>query len=470
MNVKLARIGLPILNELAPLRRSGSRFFLVPAAIVAALLITVAGQLILGSAAALLFAFAVVFCAAFFGLLAGLFTALAATLTFDLFYLPPVWALNLDGHTLRVGVAFTALAMISHAAERWFSTEIRVKTRPLGIFGNLDGLRNGELWGWAFDADHPGEPVTVTILVDKHPAASVKAVYYRPDVAASMGCAGNHGFYVDLAEHFQNDREVSVYACLADGTPLAGSPLNIYAPAVPKRRERPTVLFLHIPKTAGTAFRDAIVPNFLESEIAYLYPGETGFPIPDLRALPLEQRRAFRLILGHYQFGVHEALPQQAEYVTIVREPAARVWSQYAYLRETQPDLMAGRDGQPMSLIEAFEKSVTLDLDNALVRYIGGVDGNIFRAGTLTADHCQQALTNIRTRFGLVGHQESSAASYRALQERYGWHESGALQPVNVGRLGSQSEPDPATAEAIRRFNHWDFVLYREILRLFPVT
>src|SRR5205814_3759067 len=107
--------------------------------------------------------------------------------------------------------------------------------------------------------------------------------------------------------------------------------------------DKPTVLFMHIPKTAGSAFRRAISANYRESEIAYVYPTRPGFLVSDLRELPLEQRRAFRLVVGHFQFGVHEALPQDAQYITIVREPSTRVLSQYAYLCQAQPELVTER-------------------------------------------------------------------------------------------------------------------------------
>jgi hypothetical protein len=54
------------------------------------------------------------------------------------------------------------------------------------------------------------------------------------------------------------------------------------------------------------------------------------------------------------------------------------------------------------------------------------------------------------------------------LQERFGWHATQALENVNAGNRAGYSEITPALFKAIKRYNHWDFLLYEEILRIFP--
>lgn len=227
------------------------------------------------------------------------------------------------------------------------------------------------------------------------------------------------------------------------------------------------MLFMHIPKTAGTAFREAIAANYDHAEIAYLYPTVPGLLAKDLRALPVEQRRSFRAVIGHFQFGMHEALPQQSEYVTIVREPTARILSHYAYLQKVQPELVNG-NGRLLTLEEIFEEQLTVDFDNAMVRLFSGVDQRVFSPGTLTRDIYNLAVHNLRTAFTFVGHQETSAASFAKLQARFGWHARSGLENVNAGNTPSFSEVMPATLKAIRHYNHWDYLLYEEILRIHP--
>jgi len=279
----------PLLDGLAPLRRDGTRFLYAGTAVVIALLFTASSQWIFGSTAPSIFALAVIFSTGIFGLSAGLCTAIAAVLVFDFFYLPPHFSFTLNAVTLRISIALSAVACCTHALERRVSASIRGKIKPpLGIHGHLDGIENGEVYGWACDADNPSRPVLVTIFVNRRPIANVAAVHYRPDVAGRMNCSGSHGFYVDLSPYFPTACPALIDVQLPKGSSLANAPAVMQIPAITPRPRRPTVLFMHIPKTAGTAFREAIAANFVQSEIAYLYPSESGFLVNDLRALPLE--------------------------------------------------------------------------------------------------------------------------------------------------------------------------------------
>ena len=445
------------------------RFLFATAAVAISLLMTAVAQRFLGSSSALIFAMAVVFSTGLFGLIAGLFTAVAAVLTLDYFYIRPLFEISFDPLTLRLAVIFSGLAGFTHLIERRISGRIRSDLKPpLGVHGSLDGLVDGELYGWALDADLPAEPVAVTVLLDRHPVACVAAVHYRPDVAEKMNCSGSHGFYVDLAPHLPVECEVSIDVRLPDGRSIANAPSTVRMSATTPRPERPTVLFMHIPKTAGTALREAMTANYRQSEIAYLYPEPPGFLVRDLRALPLEQRRAYRLVIGHFQFWMHEALPQRSDYVTIVREPGARVLSHYAYARQTQPELVTRSDGALMSLPELCEKRLTVDFDNAMVRCFSGVDQNDYPPGKLTREIYELAVHHLHTAFAFVGHQEALAGAYAALSLRYGWQPLETVPYVNVGTVLMPSGHSETSA-AIQHYNRWDYLLYQEVLKRFPL-
>jgi hypothetical protein len=62
-------------------------------------------------------------------------------------------------------------------------------------------------------------------------------------------------------------------------------------------------------------------------ELALLYPSGLGMRLEDFLALPLERRQTFRLIVGHFFFGLHYALPSMARYIVFLRAPLARVRS-----------------------------------------------------------------------------------------------------------------------------------------------
>ncbi len=433
-----------------------------------ALVLTALAQWVFGSTAAAVFAISVVIVTGFLGFWAGLVAALASIVILTVFYVPPALAFGFNASFMRVALGFALLACFTHVIERSISGAIRRRAKPpLGMYGNFDGIKDGEVYGWAIDADHPSKPVPVMVFVDGRPAAQVQAVYYRSDLSESMG-SPEHGFFVDLAEHFQSARDAVIDVRLPDGRSLPGAPALLHVPPVTPRKARPTVLLMHIPKTAGTAFRDAIGANFLLSEIAYLYPSAPGFLVKDLRALSLEQLRVLRLVIGHFQFGIHEFLPQPAEYITVVREPGARVLSQYRYLLQTNPELARDKDGAVCSLQRLFEKRQMVNFDNLMVRHFSGVGECDLPPGTVTEAVYERAVKNLRSSFVFVGHQECSSHAYEWLQQHYGWHAVAHLPEANLGTVRLEERPEPGLDAAIRHYNHWDYLLYDEILKLFP--
>lgn len=453
-----------LLRQLASLRHGSARFALSTVLAGVALIVALLCQLTLGSEAAAVFAFFVAVSTALFGAFAGLCTVAVAVLALDYFYLPPVFQLNLDLGTLRVALGLGGIAVITHLTERHIRQAIRRRRKaPIGLLGSFDGVEENEAYGWALDADHPQEPLLVTAFVNARPVTQIAAVHYRPDVAAKRR-AGSHGFYVDLSSHLPPQGEAMVDVRFPNGWSLPGSPKIVRAASVAARPERPTILFMHIPKTAGTAFREAIAANYRQSEIAYLYPTPPGFLVGDLKGLPLEQLRQLDMIIGHFQFGMHEWLPRPSEYITMVREPVARVLSQYRYLCQTQ-----GPEPVP-PLAHLLERELTVNFDNAMVRCFAGVDERACGPGSLTKEHYARAVSNMQTAFAYIGHQESLETAYHWLARRYRWHPCTSLAVVNVTNNAFNGDSHLSSSELVRRYNRWDCMLYDEICRKFPLS
>jgi hypothetical protein len=456
-----------LLDQVASLRRRKSAYLFAAAFVVAAVAISAAAQLLFQPAATLIFGAAVVVCTALFGLSAGLLSAGLGIIALDYFFIPPLFKFTMDALTLRAALELGVLALGTHWVARRISGRIRSKKRvPLGIHGQLDGVRDGEAYGWAMDCNQPSSPVLVTILADERPVAEVAAVYYRPDVESRLQSSGSHGFFVDLSGRVSPGKEADIEAIVANGQRLRGGPQKARIPARTPP-DAPAVLFMHIPKTAGIAFREAIMGNYRDSAIAYLYGTPPGFLVGDLRRLPLEQRRALRFVIGHFQYGIHHDLPREALYVTLVREPAARVLSQYLHLERTQPELL--RPGNRiLELEELLERKPHIHFDNALVRHFGGVDEHEFPAGTINEELYQKALYYARTGFIFIGHQEFAADAYRWMSQRFGWTAKPELELVNVGPTSAGHAHRERIRKAMEKFNPWDCQLYQEILRIFP--
>jgi hypothetical protein len=282
-----------------------------------------------------------------------------------------------------------------------------------------------------------------------------------------MNCSGRHGFYVDLSGYTSAEKEAVVEARFSHPRLLANSPIaSSIRPHIERRQ--PTVLFMHVPRTAGTAFRDAITPNYRQAEIAYLYPDPPGFLVENLSLLPLQQRRGFRLVIGHFRYGVHAWLPQESIYVSVVRHPLSRVISQYLFVGQTQPALVT-ENGRRLELEQVLERKNSVDFDNAMVRYFGGVDDKEVPPGMVNREVYERAVHHLRTRFAYVGNQEAAQESYRALRERFEWMAKPELEPLNLATYAVKLMHDEKLRKVVEHYNPWDYLLYEEVLRLFPI-
>ena len=104
------------------------------------------------------------------------------------------------------------------------------------------------------------------------------------------------------------------------------------ATPVLSQRKDLALLFMHIPKTAGTSIRSLLESPFAAHERAYLYNESWGISLEAFRNLPNKEKEQFRLVCGHFNFGVHEWMPQEARYITILRDPVERVISLYHFI------------------------------------------------------------------------------------------------------------------------------------------
>ena len=143
------------------------------------------------------------------GIGGGIFSVLISTLAADFFFLPPILAVNLDQTTLILGAKYSAVALLSYAVFRQRRRRAvpleKLPTALLGALGHLDGIQDGEIFGWAINPDIPSKPARITAHVNGRPVVEALAVHYRPDVAEQFKSSGQHGFYLDLSQVSDTD-------------------------------------------------------------------------------------------------------------------------------------------------------------------------------------------------------------------------------------------------------------------------
>jgi hypothetical protein len=98
-----------------------------------------------------------------------------------------------------------------------------------------------------------------------------------------------------------------------------------------------TLALSHIPKTGGTPLWSYLTRHCDATAKLYYRVWVYGTYRHDLArfaSLPEPLRRCWSMVSGHGPWGIHHALPQPVDYVTLLRHPVAREISYYRYARD----------------------------------------------------------------------------------------------------------------------------------------
>ena len=93
--------------------------------------------------------------------------------------------------------------------------------------------------------------------------------------------------------------------------------------------QRPALIHIHVPKTAGRSLNVALRKQCKGDE----HVTATGAP-PEikLREMPAQARAKIGLVAGHCSYGVHRFLDIPARYLFVLRKPGPRILSYYKYV------------------------------------------------------------------------------------------------------------------------------------------
>lgn len=217
------------------------------------------------------------------------------------------------------------------------------------------------------------------------------------------------------------------------------------------------MIFLHVPKTAGTTFRRLIEQRYAAEETFSF----TDFgDIARFRNLSQLVRDNYRCVQGHLMFGVHEHLSRPATYLTFLREPVDRTVSAYYYiLGDPYHNLHDRFVRNGLSFREIVEHDPELLRDSAQVRLLAGIDVPF---GGVTREHLEVAKANIEQHFPVVGLLERFDESLLLMAQEFGWSTPYYQRENTTAVRPTVPELDPETRSAIERHNEldaelWDF-------------
>jgi hypothetical protein len=178
-------------------------------------------------------------------------------------------------------------------------------------------------------------------------------------------------------------------------------------------------------------------------------------------------RHRIALLMGHMSFGLHEYLAPAARYVTILRDPVARVLSEYRFLKTNTRHPFHARVSS-MSVIDYLESGFTGQSSNGQTRLLSGSHepGRPGIAGReeLDMSNVARALDNIDRHFVLAGTQERFEETLLLIAKRLRWRTWPCFIARNVTFEGAADfQFDGSVREAVEAYNALDIALYRAV-------
>ena len=223
--------------------------------------------------------------------------------------------------------------------------------------------------------------------------------------------------------------------------------------------DREAVIFLHIPKTAGTTLNRIIEWQYNPLSIFTVDPYRIRATIVRFKTFSEQRRRRFRVVRGHLRYGIHEFLPQGATYITLLREPAARLLSTYYFiLRDHLHPLHRKFKRERLGVEELIQ--LTPHRQNQQCRMIAGIGAEEI-CDERTLDVAKENLTRS---FQVVGLCERFEESLLLMMKSFGWQVP-FYENWKVAK--NRSAIEPRVVDMIREHNRFDLELYDFAKNLF---
>jgi len=239
----------------------------------------------------------------------------------------------------------------------------------------------------------------------------------------------------------------------------SGPPLPGYRTATQQERACPVkevLIFIHIPKTAGTTFSAILDRNYKKSRIVSIYPN-LGMTASDFRRLPERLTERMECVRGHFDYGLHKSIQRPFTYMTFLRHPAEHLRSRYNHMRTSRFHSLHYLAKQGMSLGE-FAR---MPPDNFQTRTLAGIEMIPGKPHPrLSQEHLDLARENLEKHFCEVGITERFDESLILIKKRLGLERIHYVRR-NVRRRLERAEPlKSPTRQAMEENSRLDLALY----------
>lgn len=233
-----------------------------------------------------------------------------------------------------------------------------------------------------------------------------------------------------------------------------------------KAASKETVIFLHIPKTAGTSLDQIIYRNYRFEDV-YTTGQVAQAGVAAFKNMSQEERAAYRLLKGHMNFGIHRYVPGPYAYFTFLREPVDRTISHFYFIYRSQGHpLFSLIHENKMDMKQYLDEKFDPMLFNAHTRLLSGV-WDTLPAGECTEMHLEKAKDTLANHIRVVGLTEQFDTSLLLLGVAFGWQNL-YYKRLNVTKKRPDKESlPPDFITAVQEANQLDAALYEFAQTLF---
>jgi hypothetical protein len=214
------------------------------------------------------------------------------------------------------------------------------------------------------------------------------------------------------------------------------------------------LVFVHIPKTAGTTLHKVISHQYRRDRILIHHDADG----PLAAAIPPGAAKMPEVVMGHLSVGLHRYHPG-VRYVTCLREPVARLVSHYHHARNDPAHyLHEAIRKDNLDLPGYVASGLSGELSNGMTRMLAGVED--FHQSVIGPEALAQAKGHVEEHFDAVILSERFDEGLLLLAAKLGWSIPYYLRR-KVGRYSAgATKPDAAARRVVEEYNALDLELY----------
>jgi hypothetical protein len=228
------------------------------------------------------------------------------------------------------------------------------------------------------------------------------------------------------------------------------------------RKQIPHIIFLHLPKAGGMTFRSLLRKQYPGSRI-FEIGADVAQQIKQFKDMDAQQREQIKLFMGHMSHGLHRYFSESSTYITMLRDPVERVFSEYRFLSSNRDhELFKVLHG--LSFKEYLEVDPTRQGSNGQTRLLSGIAYNgeigIPDVRPLEETDFKRAMENLKKYYPSVGLLDKYDESLMLWRKELGWRFPFYLKKNITTKTMSQLSKSDVGMVNIK--NQFDLALYQQ--------